>query len=81
MLTILYLFSFLDRTNIGNAVLGGLRTDLNLSSPQYSIAVSIFFASYVSWEMFSNIFLKKLRPSKYIPTLCLIWGLVTTLTC
>ncbi|KIY63814.1 MFS general substrate transporter [Cylindrobasidium torrendii FP15055 ss-10] len=81
MLATLYLFSFLDRTNIGNAVLGGLKTDLKLTSQQYNIAVSIFFASYVSWEAFSNIFLKKLRPSRYIPLLCLIWGLVTTLTC
>jgi MFS family permease len=31
-------------------------------------------------QAFSNIFLKKLRPSKYIPGLCLAWGLVTTLT-
>lgn len=33
----------LDRNNIGNAKTAGLATDLDLSSSDYSLAVSIFF--------------------------------------
>ena len=39
MLTILYLLSFLDRGNIGNAAIEGLREDLNLTGPQYSFCL------------------------------------------
>ena len=36
----LYLLSFLDRTNIGQARLNGLLEDLNMSSRDYSIALT-----------------------------------------
>jgi hypothetical protein len=37
MLAVLYLLSFLDRGNIGNAKIQGLTTDLGLSSKQYNL--------------------------------------------
>lgn len=46
-LGLLYLCSFLDRVNIGNAKLAGITTDLNISSTDYNIALSIFFIGYV----------------------------------
>jgi len=43
----LYLFSFLDRVNIGNARLYGLEEDLGLVGVQFQIAVSILFVTYI----------------------------------
>lgn len=43
---LLYLFSFLDRVNIGNARLYGLEEDLGLVGDQYQIAVSLLFITY-----------------------------------
>jgi hypothetical protein len=36
ILCILYLLAFLDRSNIGNARIAGLQTDLSMSNTQYS---------------------------------------------
>jgi hypothetical protein len=36
MLALLYLLSFLDRGNIGNAKIEGLVEDLNMTGPQYN---------------------------------------------
>lgn len=47
-LGLLYLCSFLDRVNIGNAKLAGITSDLNISATDYNIALSIFFVGYVS---------------------------------
>ncbi|KAI9008885.1 hypothetical protein CLU79DRAFT_711353 [Phycomyces nitens] len=47
-LGLLYLCSFLDRVNIGNAKLAGLATDLNVTPSDYNWALSIFFIGYVS---------------------------------
>lgn len=80
MVTMLYFFSFLDRTSIGNARLGGLQTDLKMSNGQYNVALSVLFVSYVSFEIPSNLILKRFRPSIYLPTLMFIWGTVMTLT-
>ena len=43
-----------DRTNIGNAKLAGMGDDLELSSNEYSVALVVFFASYVFFEAPSN---------------------------
>lgn len=54
-LGLLYLCSFLDRVNIGNAKLAGITTDLNISATDYNIALSIFFIGYVSFSLFIHI--------------------------
>ncbi|KAJ5259623.1 hypothetical protein N7478_012604 [Penicillium angulare] len=81
MLAILYLISYLDRANIGNAKTLGLAEDLNLTGLQYNIALSIFFIPYVLLEVPSNILLKRFaRPSLYLGTLIVSWGTIMTLT-
>ncbi|KAI9933874.1 hypothetical protein AWENTII_000211 [Aspergillus wentii] len=77
---LLYLFSFLDRVNIGNARLYGLEEDLGLVGNQYQVAVSILFVTYCLFEVPSNLVLKKLRPSRYIASISIIWGIIATLT-
>ncbi|KAE8374873.1 phosphoglycerate mutase-like protein [Aspergillus bertholletiae] len=80
MIVLLYLFSFLDRVNIGNARLYGLEEDLGLVGNQYQVAVSILFVTYCLFEVPSNLVLKKLRPSRYIASISVIWGIIATLT-
>ncbi|KAF3023123.1 hypothetical protein E8E14_013662 [Neopestalotiopsis sp. 37M] len=53
MLTILYLISFLDRSNIGNAKIEGLDTDLQLDGVKYNVALCIFFIPYILLELAS----------------------------
>ncbi|KAJ5377125.1 uncharacterized protein N7496_004534 [Penicillium cataractarum] len=74
----MYLLSYLDRTNIGNAKISGMQTDLNLTSNQYSVALVVFFVGYVIFEVPSNLVLGRTRPSIFLPTIMIIWG---TLTC
>lgn len=66
-LCFLYLLAFLDRTNIGNAKIAGLAEDLGLSVSQYNATLTIFFVSYAVFEPLTNILLKRLRPSIFIP--------------
>ncbi|KAF5008488.1 hypothetical protein FDECE_5247 [Fusarium decemcellulare] len=70
LLTLLYLFSFIDRANIGKFCHRGT---------QYNIALSIFFIPYVLLEVPSNYILNKFkRPSLYIGTIIVLWGSMTT---
>ena len=77
---LLYLFSFLDRVNIGNARLYGLEEDLGLEENQYQIAVSILFVTYLLSEVPSNLVLKKFTPSRWISFITTSWGIIATLT-
>lgn len=68
-LCILYLLAFLDRANIGNAKIAGLTKDLGLSVPRFNATLTIFYVSYSVFEPLTNVLLKKLRPSVFIPIL------------
>jgi len=75
-LSFLYLISFLDRTNIGNAKIDGLQKDLNMTNNQYNISLTVFFISYSLFEPLTNVLLKKLRPSIFLPAIMIMWGIV-----
>jgi MFS family permease len=77
---LLYLVSFLDRVNIGNARLYNLEEDLGLHGSQYQTAVSLLFVTYIICETPSNLIIKRLRPSRYIAFITFAWGVVATLT-
>lgn len=77
-LTILYLIAFLDRTNIGNAKIDGLQEDLHLTNNQYNDTLTIFFISYSIFEPITQVLLKKLKPSIFLPIIMFFWGVSMT---
>ncbi|KAE8355470.1 major facilitator superfamily domain-containing protein [Aspergillus coremiiformis] len=77
-LSLLYLASFLDRTNIGNAKLEGLQQALRMTDSQYNASLTLFFLSYSIFEPLTNVLLKRTRPRIFIPTIIIIWGICMT---
>ena len=55
MLALLYLLSFLDRGNIGNAKIEGLTDTLHMSGPEYNWCLTVFFFTYCAFEVPSNL--------------------------
>ncbi|KAF1359092.1 MFS transporter-like protein [Lizonia empirigonia] len=74
----IWLFSFIDRSNIGNANIAGLSTELHLEGTQYNIALLIFYIPYIIADVPSNWLVKRFRAGVYLPTLVTSWGLVCT---
>lgn len=79
LFTILYLLSFLDRGNIGNAKIEGLAEDLDLQGNQYNLCLTIFFIFYATMEIPCNIILRHVKPKIFIPTSMVLWSIVMTL--
>lgn len=77
--SILYLLSFLDRSNVANAKLDGLTKDLNMTGDEYLTGLTVFFIGYISLEVFWNIILKRIGPKLWLPAVTLAWGIVSTL--
>lgn len=48
---LLYLFCFIDRANIGNARLAGFEKDLKLTGYDYNKVLSVFYISYIIFEV------------------------------
>ncbi|CDS09767.1 hypothetical protein LRAMOSA02444 [Lichtheimia ramosa] len=75
-LALLYLCSFLDRVNIGNAKIAGIVDDLGMSESMFNWALSIFFIGYVIFEVPANLFLKLIGPRYWISLIMLVWGVI-----
>ncbi|PPQ89888.1 hypothetical protein CVT25_004810 [Psilocybe cyanescens] len=79
VVTMFYLLSFLDRSNIGNARVAGLQPNLKMTNKQYSIALTVTYVPYIVAELPSNLLLKAVGPNLMLPTMLTLWGIVTTL--
>ncbi|KAH9474337.1 putative transporter C11D3.18C [Psilocybe cubensis] len=79
ILALMYLLSYMDRGNIGNARLQGLQTQLHLTGNQYNVALTMYFIPYCIFECPANLVLKRFRPSRWLPGITVAWGIVMTL--
>ena len=50
---ILYTFSVLDRSNLGNARLAGLDDDMNLDGDRYQLLGTMFYIAYIVFQFSS----------------------------
>jgi MFS family permease len=78
-LSLLYLLSFLDRTNIGNARVAKIEVTLHMKPRDYLNALTIFFISYAGFEPLTNIAIKRFSPRVFFTAIILAWGAIMTL--
>ncbi|GME44229.1 Major facilitator superfamily [Neofusicoccum parvum] len=74
LLCVLFLVSFIDRSNIANAKIQGMDKDLHLHGNQYNMAVMVFTLAYVVFGVPANLVFKKCGP-KSLSVMMLLWGI------
>src|SRR6266849_9681094 len=75
-LFLLYVVAYLDRINVGFAILQ-MREQLHLTDRVYGRAAGMFFAGYFFFQVPSNLVLEKVVVRRWIAGLMLVWGLVS----
>lgn len=78
-LFVLFVFSFLDRINIGFAGLT-MGKDIGLSSTMFGLAATLFYVTYVIFGIPSNIMLGIVGARRWIATIMVLWGIASTAT-
>ena len=78
-LFLLFVFSFLDRINIGFAGLTMMQ-DLGLSGTQFGFATTLFYIAYIACSIPSNIVLARIGARRWIGSMMIAWGLASTAT-
>ncbi|KAL4966644.1 putative MFS transporter [Aspergillus stella-maris] len=78
--SLLYLFCFIDRANIGNARLAGFDTDLNMTGNDYNAVLSVFYISYIIFEIPCNLACKWMGPGWFLPLSTLLFGVSSVAT-
>ena len=74
LLTIAYLFNYLDRTSVGIAALT-MNEQLGLSASQFGLAGGILFLSYSAFEIPSNLLLYRFGARRWLARIMISWGL------
>ncbi|KAL4813153.1 major facilitator superfamily domain-containing protein [Aspergillus spinulosporus] len=83
-IAIIYLFCYLDRSNVGNAKImnsttGDTLMEVNdISNHQYTIAMMVFLVAYSVFEAPSNLALKSFRPHRWLGLLVIAFGALCT---
>ncbi|KAF1982195.1 MFS general substrate transporter [Aulographum hederae CBS 113979] len=77
-MALLYMMSFLDRSNIGNARVAGMMQDLHLSASQYEWLLTAFYINYILFEWMTLLY-RVFPPHVYISICVLSWGVLASL--
>jgi ACS family tartrate transporter-like MFS transporter len=74
-LFLLYIFSWLDRSNISIAALQ-MNSELKFSSAAFGFGAGIFFLSYSLFEVPSNLLLARFGARRWLARIAITWGLL-----
>ncbi|KAL4995061.1 major facilitator superfamily domain-containing protein [Aspergillus recurvatus] len=72
-----YFIKYLDQININNAFVSGMKEDLGMYQNQLNYMQAAWTVGYVIGEIPSNIMLTKIRPRYWLPTMELLWTVLT----
>ena len=74
-LFVLYIFNFLDRSNVGLAALQ-MNRDLGFSAAAFGFGASVFFIGYSLFEVPSNLILVRVGARRWIARIMITWGII-----
>lgn len=76
LLIIVYIISFIDRTNIGIAR-ASMSIDLGLSATAYGLGAGLFFLTYSTMEIPSNLIMARVGARFWITRIMFTWGVIS----
>ena len=77
MTGLMYCVSLMDRTNLSNAIIAGMRTELRLDIGfRYGIIALIFFVPYVLFQPPATVLTRKIGPRIFLSSIALAWSVV-----
>lgn len=74
---VLYVFNFLDRSNVALAALQ-MNRDLEFSSSAFGLGAGIFFIGYALFEVPSNLAMARVGARRWIARIMITWGLIAS---
>ncbi|KAI8161644.1 Pantothenate transporter liz1 [Colletotrichum sp. SAR 10_70] len=75
-----YLVNYLDRTNLNNAYVSGMKEELGFVGDQLNQINTCFTVGYVIGQVPSNLSLHYVKPRFWFPLMMIIWGGLTMCT-
>ncbi|KAK7454621.1 hypothetical protein VKT23_011374 [Stygiomarasmius scandens] len=76
MLSVCYMFYYVDKTTLSYAAIFGIKDDLNLGKQEYSWLSSLFYFGWLAWAFPTNILMQKFPLAKYLAVNIFLWGVL-----
>ncbi|KJA30072.1 hypothetical protein HYPSUDRAFT_125890 [Hypholoma sublateritium FD-334 SS-4] len=77
---LMYFSNYLDRSNISNAYVSGMREELHMFGTQFNKINTIFTCGYIIGMIPNNLMLQVVSPRIWFPSMQLVWGILTFCT-
>ncbi|PGH00910.1 hypothetical protein AJ79_08065 [Helicocarpus griseus UAMH5409] len=77
---LMYFANYLDRTNLNNAYVSGMKEELNFQGNQLNVINTVFTVGYILGQIPSNLALMYFKPRIFLPSMMLLWGGLTMVT-
>lgn len=74
---LLYWVNYVDRLNVSNAYVSGMKEELNMKGNEFNIINTCFNVGYIIFLVPNNLILLRIRPSYWLTFCAIAWGLLT----
>ncbi|KAJ8142355.1 hypothetical protein OY671_004499 [Metschnikowia pulcherrima] len=74
---LLYWVNYLDRLNLSNAYVSGMKEDLKMKGDEFNLINTVFSIGYIVALIPHNLILLKVRPRYWLSFCCFAWGMLT----
>ncbi|RYP20833.1 hypothetical protein DL765_002567 [Monosporascus sp. GIB2] len=75
-----YFTNYLDRSNLNNAYVSGMREDLNFVGNQLNVINTCFTVGYIVGQIPANLSLHYIKPRYFFPACMVVWAGLTMVT-
>ncbi|KAG7097118.1 hypothetical protein E1B28_004496 [Marasmius oreades] len=77
---LMYFTNYLDRSNVNNAYVSGMKEELSMGGTDINNINSIFTAGYIVGMIPNNMMLQVVPPRIWFPAMQIVWGVLTFCT-
>ncbi|KAI1464243.1 MFS general substrate transporter [Daldinia caldariorum] len=80
LLSSVYFFATMGKSDLGNAKVAGLMDELSLSPGDFSNAATVFLVATIIFQLPGTLLIKKIHPNRQFSGAMLVWGFLTVMT-
>jgi len=77
---LMYFTNYLDRSNVSNAYVSGMKEELNMQGNDFNKINTIFTCGYIVGMIPNNLALQIVSPRIWFPSMQIVWGILTICT-
>ncbi|KAH7924050.1 MFS general substrate transporter [Leucogyrophana mollusca] len=74
---LMYFTNYLDRANVNNAYVSGMRQELDMQGNDFNKINTIFTCGYIVGMIPNNLMLQVVKPRIWFPLMQIVWGVLT----